>query len=373
MASTFAALPVGQGDAFLLQRGGSRVLVDGGKSFSSLAGLLADEGVGHLDIVVCTHNDQDHAEGIAGLLENGAFSVGEVWVPGRWSERIVDLFEPSDDFFKELDANIQADQATTLENASRRRAVPEADKADDLAVGDSADGDDYERDILDAIEAIDGHGWASWWPRRFGGGRWQLWADCLDAAERIRRIAKGARDVGARLRWFDYAEFRWCRAPSGGVAGLLEPVNSVELSPRVAKRRLTAFEYLRLSVANAESLVFHAPAGNEPSVLFCADSDLSFDLPVRTGALVTAPHHGSESNSVAYGAVGKVAPQVTWVRSDGRFQKRPGPTFREQLSTYCTRCRGKTAPGQVVRFASAESAPSWTVAQGVMACSCVMP
>lgn len=237
-------------------------------------------------------------------------------------------------------------------------------------VRDQPEGEIDEQRILDAIDTVDERSWTHWWPRHFSDSRWQIWADCLNAAERIRRIAKGARDVGARVRWFDYAEFRSCGAPQGGTVGLLEPVNSVEISPKIAKRRLTAFDFLRLSVANAESLVFHAPDGSEPAVLFCADSDLLFEVPVRAGALVTAPHHGSESNSAAYGVVGKVAPQVTWVRSDGRFQKRPGSTFRQQQQIYCTRCRGKTATGQAVRFATLEGEALWAVADGVLACSC---
>lgn len=123
MSSAFVALPVGQGDAFMLERDGKRILVDGGKSSTKLMGLLAAEAVEHIDIVVCTHNDQDHAEGLAGLLENDVFSIGEVWLPGRWSERIVDLFGPSKAFLDELEANIQADPAATLEEASRRPLV----------------------------------------------------------------------------------------------------------------------------------------------------------------------------------------------------------------------------------------------------------
>lgn len=375
MSSVFVALPVGQGDAFLLVRDGKRILVDGGKSSAKLMGLLSAEAVEHIDIVVCTHNDQDHSEGIAGLLENDVLSIGEVWLPGRWSERIVDLFGPSKEFLDELDANIREDQAAaSLEKASRSVPVePVRRVTNDVGVQNRAESDSDEQRILDAIDSVDERRWPRWWPGHFSNSPWQLWADCLNAAERIRRIAKGARDVGARLRWFDYAEFCSRGTPQGGIAGLLEPVNSIEISPKVAKRRLTAFDFLRLSVANAESLVFHAPDGSEPAVLFCADSDLSFDVPVRAGALVTAPHHGSESNSVAYGVVGKVAPQVTWVRSDGRFQKRPGSTFLQQPQIYCTRCRGKTAAGQSVRFATLEGEPGWSAADGVLACGCEPP
>lgn len=250
----------------------------------------------------------------------------------------------------------------------RRPAKPAKEKPDEAGVLGQIDNSDNDQRVLDAIDSVDEATCPHWWPSRFGGPRSQLWADCLNAAGRIRRIAKGARDVGARVRWFDYTEFRARELPQGGIPGFLQPVNSVEVSPKVAHRRLTAFDFLRLTVANAESLVFHAPSGTEPQVLFSADSDLSFNIPVQAGALVTAPHHGSESNNAAYDVMGKAASPVTWVRSDGRFQKRPGPTFRKQPQTYCTRCRGKTAAGQAVRFASVEG--SWAAVAGVTACSC---
>ena len=65
-------------------------------------------------------------------------------------------------------------------------------------------------------------------------------------------------------------------------------------------------------------------------MLFCADSDLAFDLPSSRALLATAPHHGSESNAAAYGAVLQASPDVTWVRSDGRFASRPCSAFLEQ-------------------------------------------
>ena len=68
--SKFIALPVGQGDAFYLERSDFRVLVDGGRSKRAISGWVRDIcETTFLDVVVCTHNDADHAYGILGLLE----------------------------------------------------------------------------------------------------------------------------------------------------------------------------------------------------------------------------------------------------------------------------------------------------------------
>ena len=63
------ALPT-SGESFLLQRGSKNILVDGGYGYRRLADTLSSPSVGvqHLDIVVCTHADMDHAGGLVKLL-----------------------------------------------------------------------------------------------------------------------------------------------------------------------------------------------------------------------------------------------------------------------------------------------------------------
>ncbi len=62
LAVTF--LDVGQGDATLLQRGGTSVLVDTGPPGGPILRRLDDAGVGRLDLLVITHAQADH-EGMA--------------------------------------------------------------------------------------------------------------------------------------------------------------------------------------------------------------------------------------------------------------------------------------------------------------------
>ena len=62
-------LDVGQGDAILLRpRGAAPVLVDGGPPGEDLATRLREEGVRRLAAVVATHDQSDHAGGLAELL-----------------------------------------------------------------------------------------------------------------------------------------------------------------------------------------------------------------------------------------------------------------------------------------------------------------
>ncbi|MDX6653470.1 MAG: competence protein ComEC, partial [Solirubrobacterales bacterium] len=62
-------LDIGQGDAILLQpRHAPAVLVDGGPPGEELVAKLRDEGVEQLGVAIVTHDQSDHAAGIAEAL-----------------------------------------------------------------------------------------------------------------------------------------------------------------------------------------------------------------------------------------------------------------------------------------------------------------
>ncbi|MER0169601.1 MAG: MBL fold metallo-hydrolase [Nitrosomonas sp.] len=67
----FIALPVGQGDAFYLKHNDFSVLIDGGKSVQKLPELFKENTkTNEVGVLVCTHNDADHANGILGFLDS---------------------------------------------------------------------------------------------------------------------------------------------------------------------------------------------------------------------------------------------------------------------------------------------------------------
>jgi competence protein ComEC len=83
-------LDVGQGDAVLVELPeGPRLLVDGGPGGAQrfdvgervLAPFLWNRGAARLDVVALTHEDSDHAGGLAAVLRR--FTVGEFWETGR--------------------------------------------------------------------------------------------------------------------------------------------------------------------------------------------------------------------------------------------------------------------------------------------------
>jgi len=105
MASTFIALPLTSGDAFLLRtddEGGREwnILVDSGKKYGKNSRELADilsqisPRVDHIDIAVCTHQDADHANGFWFFAEDWydlGRTIGEYWLPGRWANAMPEI------------------------------------------------------------------------------------------------------------------------------------------------------------------------------------------------------------------------------------------------------------------------------------------
>ena len=108
MNPRFVALPVGQGDAFFYQQENLNLLVDGGSGRKNFPGKFKAhlEEVDIIDVVICTHNDANHTNGIIGLLETWEVPIKEIWLPNSWSYKLKQLLENEEEFYSELYKNI---------------------------------------------------------------------------------------------------------------------------------------------------------------------------------------------------------------------------------------------------------------------------
>ncbi|MFP5228494.1 MAG: MBL fold metallo-hydrolase [Acidobacteriota bacterium] len=390
MNKDFVAIGVAQGDAFVVKRHDDFVaLIDGGKS---VAGFSTEfqraTNLDSVDVVVCTHNDADHANGIIGFLQSG-LHCKEVWLPASWADRLNDLFDPAR-FTHELVDNLNglrdaeiADIRDTdtffkrLANGREANGIRDTEEsvdAEELAERTrEEDGGDYIE--LSRYPLLYWH--PDWWFRRMRAlrnddPRFRLLIEAIAAGERIKQIAQLAFHRGCRIRWFEYSDPN----PSGGIPGKLVPVNAREVH-EVKVSKSSALMYLALTITNKQSLVLCSPQdGGAPAVLFTADSDLAFPntVPWSDGMIITAPHHGSEANAAAYQRFQRemLNPVSTaWVRSDGRFKSRPGRWFLDLRGTnvpvFCTFCRGASRPKQDLVFTA--SGQSWNPVN-TQSCSC---
>lgn len=349
MASKFIALPVTQGDCFYLERESKVIVFDGGR-YPRFSALLFKQYTSkdEIDYLICSHNDADHASGILGLIGTG-ISIKEVWLPGRWLEIISEVYENHDwvyDVFKssrevgqltldELNTNTLEEYGADYEGTKYEEAKEVEKKIEELC----------ESEIFQ-------HG--AWRSRLIYHHPFSnLFNEAIRAADRIIEIAKLAYAHGSRIRWFDYDEYKNNGFQTMGGEAFLKPQNSVEIA-RFKKTKIKFLYKLALSVANRESLVFLSETENEPKVLFTADSDMAninvpaFNLPEEL--IVTAPHHGSDSNQNVYNLFKNKEP--LWVRSDMRSRKRPCKVYRELKYKYCTLCDNPLSTRSPVKFHS---------------------
>lgn len=89
-AEKMTVLDVGQGDGIVLQSDGQSILVDGGSSSQKQVGkyvllpYFKYEGISELDLILITHSDEDHMNGVLEILEEsqkGWFHVRAVAMP----------------------------------------------------------------------------------------------------------------------------------------------------------------------------------------------------------------------------------------------------------------------------------------------------
>jgi hypothetical protein len=319
-----------------------------------------------VNVLVCTHNDADHANGVIGFLESG-LACDEVWLPGRWLGALPGVLGSFTDLFVSLAEEVAQEKlAEDLEHQLWEGTTPLEQLAERLPDrpqdGETDDGlplgeDGWPESLREELEQADSWDSSTGWPwlvhpklwphtvypfppyPPIGPARIRLLWSVIEAARKVRAIAIAAFHRGIPVRWFEY-DFNH---PRGGRAEL-EPLNARAIA-RFRPFTGLLLHFLALTVSNKESLVFWSPGTDDfPGVLFTADSDLNnVRLPRDiAGAIATAPHHGSEANANAYSAVAAAcdAASLKWVRSDGRYRSRPGLSYLKVAGRrLCTICR----------------------------------
>uniref|UniRef100_UPI00321FAA9E hypothetical protein n=1 Tax=Thermogutta sp. TaxID=1962930 RepID=UPI00321FAA9E len=354
----FVAIPVSQGDAFYLKTTAGSALIDGGRSVSGFPGLFqSTTRSAGVDILVATHNDADHANGVLGFLEAG-LRCNEVWLPGAWAHLLPQVLQPWEEIVQILAPQVEAvdmhlpDGVSLLEQYAECMMRPEhmyENNNQTLELDESG----WPGALIDQLEQASEEDsfWALPWRKYYFyyacfpayTPKRRLLLESILAAKRIRQIALTAYHRGIPVRWFEYDRTN----PSGGCSWL-KPVNSRQIARVIRAQPPQFLNLLALTVWNKESLVFWAsPPYAGAGVLFTADSDLKgVQIPILDGAIVTAPHHGSEANKGVYSLIS--AP-VIWIRSDGRFKNRPCPEYLQaQGKRFCTLCRNSPDPKQAV-------------------------
>ena len=338
------ALPVGQGDAFLWRReDGKTVLVDGGRRARQALYELSSRKVKEIDVMVCTHGDADHTDGLVAVLNAPDIKVHELWVPSRWGNGLhqvasspTRVLEQLVRECKELDTDVD-----DLELLEVEHDHPDGEIAVGVveeAIAAAPDSSSPTRSVFPYVSLAPG--------LFFVGGLGpvpsksvSMAMQALEVAARIWAVVRTAIHAGVPIRWFKYGD-----APAGGEPGWLEPVNSAEVFQ--VRRAGSLVKWLALTLKNKEALVWKGLEADHPPVLFASDSDFRFDTSAipNEPMLVTAPHHGAKSNKRVYGVVRKTSDhQHHWMRSDTPSKSRPCEEYTNlpietRACTACNRC-----------------------------------
>lgn len=301
MSSTFTALPLSSGEAFLLQTkdcaGNQRtILVDGGKKHSEttreLSTILAElePKIDLIDFVICTHSDADHSQGLWYFADDWyklGRRIGEFWLPGRWANAATHILTDPVEFTTQL--LIGAYEASILVNASkndgrqllREQAYREIgidilnseagyarpphdvrfngdDENNELGLGLSRaeaealraelEETDCSHNILDSLldnavkleqlHRLSFNRRLYHYPNYMIDGR-TAFEEVAKTAKSISKIVKSALIHEIKIRWFDFGEFQKTGKASGGEENLLQPCCAVEVVPTLLKKRLT--------------------------------------------------------------------------------------------------------------------------------------
>lgn len=321
----FTALPVKIGDAFLLEDENFKVLVDGGSSKSYIITLLNEHfkknniKSKHIDVLICTHYDADHINGILGVI-NSSYTFKEIWLPKLFGdiaytmsknmEKLIDIFNDTIPDYKD---------ETLLD-------IPEGD----------FNTEDIDLDILEYLINI----------------KDKFLFDYLFFCNSKQKNEK----FKYLLNLFNICEFVyhtistgfyviWLKTEKNEVNEHINPKYSIyALNSKTSKisscnNIKDLFKYIYLSDINKYSLVFLFNDTEKPNILFSADSDLNFinsNILLKDNSIVTAPHHGSDNNSIAYSKInGK---DLNYIRSDYNNSKRPCSEYKNLSKKYCTVC-----------------------------------
>lgn len=349
----FKALEIGSGDAFLLETEGKQILFDSGGSKSKIRDLTKKNKT--IDLAICSHNDSDHSNGFIGLLENPSCDIKEIWLPGIWIPILHFLIEEGinrglvDLYFKDIE-EINQIKNESDETYDYYSLVEETNVSIETF-------DDKLQEISEIEES--GHRYL---PHLFHYHHW--YKNEFINLDRIIKIAGLAYKKGSKIRWFKpERQNPSIQNPSYN----FKPLNSKEFT-RIDKVSANNFlKLLFLTNENKYSMVFEFHKENKPIIVFSADSDFSFTsgLSYKNNIIITAPHHGSESNKVAYNKI--TGDKIIWIRSDRKSRKRPCQDFKNLNDKYCLSCAIKNHKEEV--YFQLNTSSNWIRTKGLN-CNC---
>lgn len=305
------AFPVKKGDSFLLINEEFNLLVDGGNGRTDIIPHIVKH-TDMLNVVICTHYDTDHINGLLNLFEmiisnNTEISVEEIWLP---------------EIFERIALKKRQD-ACGIRVSLRKEEIN--------VVHDDGTEDKLSKEHIDTgIKNI---------------------CRLTDYCHILSVI------YGVKIRWFKFTD----ELSDMLIDHRLYGMNCEEVTRRIKPYGSYKEIIYHLTRINKDSLVFryNQVGGEEPNVLFTADSDFGFCggkiVEFNSGkTVVTTPHHGSsaEEHKKVYLNLNLKSRDFIFVRSSEFYRERPCEGFKEhpKEKRYCIRCNSKRDISQTIHL-----------------------
>jgi len=313
----FTSLLIGSGDSFLIETGDKSYMIDSGGNQKTILSLIPKR----INIAICTHNDSDHCKGFIGILNSNNHTIDEIWLPGLWA--------PIIDFMKKWNFDAGFPQEN-FNNIDLKNINLEDIDINELLTDTEENIDDLTDELGFLSDIEDFHFW------RYFRYNINISNKIYFTISRILQIAKLAYNKGVAIKWF----FPDCNG--GSVINNFKPINCKHLLVMKGMKNQNLISFFQLAFITSEnkhSLVFEYLIDRIPRILFTADSLISITIPYSHQIIVTAPHHGSHSNSQVYNNV--KGEDLIWVRSDRPSFTRPCDNFLNLNTKYCLSCTKK--------------------------------
>ncbi len=320
----FRALEIGSGDAFLIENEGKQILFDSGGSESKIIDLISPNKI--IDLAICSHNDSDHANGFIGLLKSPSHEIKEIWLPGMWVP-ILNFIIENEINRKRIEIIFRYDEGV--------KDIREKVFDYNSLVEESNVSIEIFDERLQRISEIEEY---AIFPHFCLFPSFYLSNSAIINLEKILKIAGLAYKKGSLIRWFKpESENPTIQNPNYG----FKPLNSKEVVKIDRVDKSNVLSLLFLTIENKFSLVFEFYNDDKPIITFSADSDFSFleNKTYNNNIIVTAPHHGSENNSIVYRKI--KGDNIIWIRSDRKNKNRPCLDFKNLPDKYCLSCAVK--------------------------------
>lgn len=321
----FTSLRITEGDSFLLECNNKKILVDTRKSPIECPEQLNAKNITCLDLIVITHYDLDHVNGLINLMKSG-IKITEVWLPDNFGRITKSLKENKSRILNKLKKIEDLSKKETETNIEQKE-IKESDPVIETIVEFYLDFKDNHRLIYLELNS----------PLFLKENQLTIIESIVDECH-INNIP---------IKWLKYTGFYEEKRLSLNLIGL----NCIFNNNITAYSDDLEVMYF-LSRINHESLVLKFNKNNFPNVLFTADSGFEFMnsnqiISVNENSIITAPHHGSSNSDNEKGYQYIKGINKYYVRSENYKVSSISNIFKNHSNSYCTRCRNNGVFNQV--------------------------